>query len=111
MGGEEEGSKLSESLKVGLAVFVKLVGQVIQICKAIFDDFDPLGIKALRAIEEIHGASADHGIQCHQRSLMQASYSRPSLLLVGIPEGQYRIPIHSEVLNESRCDLTQTSLP
>jgi len=111
MGGDEEGSELSESLKVGLAVFVELVGQVIQICKAIFDDFDPLGIKSLRAIEEIHGASADHGIQCHQRSLMQASHSRPSLFLVEVPEGQNRIPIHSEVLNESRCDLTQTAPP
>ena len=111
MGGDEEGSELSEPLKVGLTVFVELVGQVIQICKAIFDDFDPLGIKSFRAIEEIHSASADHGIQCHQRSLVQASYVRPSLFFVEVPEGQHRIPIHSEVLNESRCDLTQTAPP
>jgi hypothetical protein len=111
MGGEEEDSKLSESLKIGLGVFVELVGQVIQICKAIFDDSDPLGIKSFRAIEEIHGTSAYDGIQRHQRSLMLASHSRPALFLVEVPERQHRIPIHSEVLNESRCDLTQNAPP
>lgn len=29
MGGNQEGSELSESLKVGLAVFIEFVGQVI----------------------------------------------------------------------------------
>jgi hypothetical protein len=86
MGGDEEGSKLSESLKIDSAVFVKLVGQGIQVCNTIFDDPDPLGIKPLRAIEEIHDASADHGIQRHQRSLVLVSHLRPPLLLMGFPE-------------------------
>ena len=73
MGGDEEGSELSEPLKVGPAVFIKLVGQVIQVRDTIFDDPDPLGIKPLRTVEEIHDASADHGIQCHQRPLVLAS--------------------------------------
>jgi hypothetical protein len=54
MDGDEEGAELSEPLKVGLAVFVKLIGQVIQVGDTIFDYPDPLGIKPLRAIEEIH---------------------------------------------------------
>lgn len=95
MSSDEEGSKLSESFKVGLAVFIKLVGQIVQICNAIFDDPDPLSIKALRAIEEIHNASADHGIQCHQRPLVLTSHLRPTRLFVGFPEGEHGIPIHT----------------
>jgi len=94
MSGDEESSEVSEPLKVGQAVFVKLAGQVIQICNTIFDDSDPLGIKTLRAIEEIHDASADHGVESHQLSLLLASHLRPSLFLVGFPERQHSIPIH-----------------
>jgi hypothetical protein len=94
MGGDEEGSELSESLKIGPAVFLKLVGQDIQVCNAIFDDADPLGIKPLRTIEKIHDTSADYGVQCHQRPLVVASHLRPPLLLVGFPERQHGIPIH-----------------
>jgi len=36
-GGEEEGSEVPEPLKVGPTVFSKLVGQVIQVGDAIFD--------------------------------------------------------------------------
>lgn len=86
MGSDEEGSKVSEPLKIRSTVFVKLVGKVIQVCNAIFDDPDPLGIKPLRTIEKIHDASADYRIQCHQRPLVRVSYLRPSLLLVGFPE-------------------------
>jgi len=95
MGSDEEGSKLSESFKVGLAVFIKLVGQIVQLCNAIFDDPDPLSIKALRTIEEIYDASADHGIQCHQRPLVLTSHLRPPHLLVGFPERQHGISIHT----------------
>jgi hypothetical protein len=62
MGGDEEGSEVSESLKVGQTVFVKLVDQAIQVCNTIFNDADSLGIKPLRAIEKIHNASANHSI-------------------------------------------------
>jgi hypothetical protein len=95
MGVDQEGSQVPEPLKVGPTAFVKLVGQVIQVGDTIFDDPEPLGIKPLRAIEEIHHASADHRIQCHQRTLMLASHLRPSLLLVGFPEGEHGIPIHA----------------
>ncbi len=105
MDGDEEGAELSEPLKVGLAVFVKLIGQVIQVRNTIFDYPDPLGIKPLRAIEEIHDASADHGIQRHQRPLVLASYVRPPFLLVGFPERQHSIPIHPA--NLQRTSLTQ----
>jgi hypothetical protein len=105
MGGDEESPEVSEALKVGQAVFVKLVSQVIQICNTIFDDSDPLGIKPIRAIEKIHDAPADHGIECHQRSLLLASHLRPPLLFVGFPERQYSIPIHIADLQRSR--LTQ----
>jgi hypothetical protein len=94
MGGDEEGSELSEPLKVGPAVFVKLAGQVIQVCHTIFKDTDPLGVKPLRAVEEIHDASADHGIQCHERSLKMAVHLRPPFFLVSCPEKQHSIPIH-----------------
>jgi hypothetical protein len=95
MGGDEEDSKLSESLKVKPTVFVKLVCQAIQVGDTIFDDGEPLDIKPFRTIEEIHHASADHRIQCHQRPLMRASHLRPAFLLVGFPERQHGIPIHS----------------
>jgi hypothetical protein len=101
MGGNEEGAEVPEPLKVGPTAFVKLVGQVIQVGDTIFDDPEPLGIKPLRTIEEIHHASADHRVQCHQRPLMPASYLRPSLLFVGFPEGQHDISIHPEVLYDS----------
>jgi hypothetical protein len=65
MGGDEEGSQVPEPLKVWPTAFFKLVGQVIQVGDTIFDDGEPLGIKSLSTIEEIHHASADHGIQCH----------------------------------------------
>jgi hypothetical protein len=51
MGADEEGSELSEPLKVGPAVFVKLVRQVVQVCDAIFKNPDTLGVEPLRAIE------------------------------------------------------------
>jgi len=86
MGGDEEGSKVSEPLKVGSTVFVKLVREGIQVSNTIFEDPDPLGIEPLRTIEEVHDASADHGVQSHQRSLLLASHLRPTLLLVGFPE-------------------------
>lgn len=105
MGGDEEGSEVPESLKVGPTVFVELVGQVIQVGDTIFDDPEPLGIKPIRTIEKIHDATADHGIQCHQRALILASHLRPPLLFVGFPEGQYDIPIHSADLQ--RFSLTQ----
>jgi hypothetical protein len=85
MGRNEEGSEVPEPLKVGPTDFIKFVGQVIEIGDTIFDDPEALRIKSLRTVEEIHNASADHGIQCHQRSLMLASHSRPPLLLVGFP--------------------------
>ena len=94
MGGDEEGSELSEPLKVGPAVFVKLAGQVIQVCNTIFEDADPLGVKSSRAVEEIHDASADHGIQCHERPLKLAIHLRPPLFLVSRPERQDSVPIH-----------------
>ena len=86
MGGDEEGSKVSEPFKVGPTVFVKLVREVIQVSNTIFEDPDPLGIKPLRTIEEVYDASADHGVQRHQRSLLLVSHVRPLLLLVGFPE-------------------------
>jgi hypothetical protein len=95
MAGDEEGSEVSESLKVGQTVFVKLVDQAIQVCNTIFNDADSLGIKPLRAIEEIHNAPANHSIQCHQRSLLLASNLRPPLILVSFPERQHGIPIHT----------------
>jgi len=101
MNRDEEGAELSEPLKVGLAVFVKIVGQVIQVCHTIFDDPNPLGIKPLGAIEKIHNTSADHSIQRHQRSLVLTSYLRPPLLLVGFPEGQHSISIHAADLQQS----------
>jgi hypothetical protein len=94
MGGDEEGSELTEPLKVGPAVFVKLAGQVIQVCHTIFKDADPLGVKPLRAVEEIHDASADHGIQCHERPLKMAVHLRPPFFLVSCPERQHSIPTH-----------------
>jgi hypothetical protein len=94
MGGNEESSKLSEPLKIGSAILVKLVSQVIQIRHTIFKDPDPLGIQSFRAIEEIHNTSADHGIQCHERSLELAFHLRPSLFLVSFPERQHSISIH-----------------
>jgi hypothetical protein len=94
MHGNQEGSELSESLKVGLAVFIEFVGQVIKVRNAIFDDSNSLGIKSLRAIEEIHDASADHSVQCHQRPFELAFHLRPPLRLVGFPERQHGIPIH-----------------
>jgi len=91
MGGDEDGSEVPEPLKVGPTTIIKLVGQVIQVGDTIFDDPEALGIKPLRTIEEIHHASADHCVQCHQRPLMLASHLRPSLLLVGFPEGQHML--------------------
>src|ERR1700704_3423122 len=99
MGGDEEGSEVPEPLKVGPTAFFKLVGEVIQVGDTIFDDGKPLGIKPIRTVEEIHHASADHRIQCHQRPLMLVSHLRPALLLVGFPEGQYGISIHSTDLH------------
>jgi len=98
LGGDEEGSEVPESLKVWPTAFFKFVGQVIQVGDTIFKDTDPLGVESFGAIEEIHHAPADHCIQGHQRSLMPVSHLRPSLLLVGFPEGQHDISIHPEVL-------------
>jgi hypothetical protein len=94
MSGDEESPEMSEPLKVGQAVFVKLAGQGIQICNTVFDDSDPLGIKPVRAIKEIYNASADHGVESHQLALLLASHLRPSFHLVGFPERQHSIPIH-----------------
>jgi hypothetical protein len=85
MGRNEESSEVPEPLKVGPTDFIKFLGQVIEVGDTIFDDPEALRIKSLRTVEEIHNASADHGIQCHQRPLMLASHSRPPLLLVGFP--------------------------
>ena len=101
---------MPEPLEVGLTAFFKLVSQIIQVGDTIFDDSDPLGIKPLGTIEEIHHASADHRIQCHQWPLMLASYSRPALLFVGFPEGQHGISIHPEVLYDSAFR-SSTNLP
>lgn len=98
LGGDEEGSEVPEPLKVWPTAFFKFVGQVIQIGDTIFEDRDPLGVKAFRAIEEIHHAPADHCIEGHQRSLVQVSHLRPSFLLVGFPEGQHDVSIHPEGL-------------
>jgi hypothetical protein len=87
LGGDEEGSEVPEPLKVWPTVLFKFVGQVIQVGDTIFEDPDPLGVKSFGTIEEIHHAPADHCIQGHQRSLMPVSHLRPSLLLVGFPEG------------------------
>jgi hypothetical protein len=101
MGGDEERSQMPEPLKVGPTAFFKLAGQVIQVGDTIFDDGEPLGIKPLRTIEEIHHASADHRIQSHQRPLILVSHLRPTLLFVSFPERQHGIPIHPEVLYDS----------
>jgi hypothetical protein len=87
MGAHEDGTEVAESLKIGPAVFVKLVGQAIEIGNTIFEDHEALGIKAFRTIEEIHHTSTDHRIQRHQRPLMLAFHVRPLCLLVGFPEG------------------------
>jgi hypothetical protein len=65
VGRDEKGPEAPEPVKVGLTIFVQFVGQAIEICNAIFDDPDPLGIESFRAIEEVHDASADHCIQRH----------------------------------------------
>jgi hypothetical protein len=72
MGIDEKGSEVPESMKVWPTAFFKLVGQVIQIGDTIFDDTETLGIETLRAVEEIDDASADYGIQSHQRPLVLA---------------------------------------
>lgn len=101
MGGEEDGSEAPEPLKVGPTVFVKLAGQVVQLCDTIFEDPESLGIKSRRTIEEMYHASADHRIQCHQRSFMLASHVGPRFFLVSFPDGQDGILIHSEISNDS----------
>lgn len=78
---------MPESLEVGLTAFFKLVSQAIQVGDTIFNDPDPLGIKPIGAIEEIHHASTDHRIQCHQWPLKLASHLRPAFFLVDLPEG------------------------
>jgi hypothetical protein len=98
LGSDEESSELPEPLKVWTTALFKLVVQVVQVGDTIFEDPDPLGIKSLGTIEEIHHASADHCIQGHQRSLVLVSHLRPSFLLVGFPKGQHDISIHPEVL-------------
>lgn len=65
MSVDEESSKVSEPLKVGATVFVKLTNQVVQVGNTIFNDPDSLSIESLRAIEKINDAPADHGIQGH----------------------------------------------
>jgi hypothetical protein len=87
MGAHEGGTEVPESLKIGPAIFFKLVGQAIEIGNAIFEDHEALGIKALWTIEEIHHTSTDHRVQGHQRPLMLAFHVRPLCLLVGFPEG------------------------
>jgi len=98
LGGDEKGAEVPEPLKVWPTAFFKFVGQGIEIGDTIFKNPDPLGIKPFGALEEIHDASTDHGIQGHQRSLVPVSHVRPSFLFVGFPEGQYNISIHPEVL-------------
>ena len=61
-GAHEDGTEVSKSLKIGPAIFVKLAGQAIEIGNAIFEDHEALGIKAFRAIEEIHHTSTDYRI-------------------------------------------------
>jgi len=97
-GGDEEGSEVPESLKVWPTAFFKFVGHVIQVGDTIFEDSNPPGIKSFGTIEEIHHAPTDHCIQGHQWSLVPVSHMRPSFLLVGFPEGQHNISIHSEFL-------------
>jgi hypothetical protein len=87
MGAHEDGTEVPESLEIGPTIFVKLVGQAIEIGNAIFEDHEALGIKAFWTIEEIHHTSTDHRIQRHQRSLMLAFHVRPLCLLMGFPEG------------------------
>ena len=86
VGRNEEGSEAPEPVKVGPTIFVQFVGQAIEICNAILDDPDPLGIKSLRAIEEVHDASTDHCIQSHQWPLVLVSHLRPPFIFVGFPE-------------------------
>jgi hypothetical protein len=86
MGRDEKGPEAPEPVKVGPTIFVQFVGQAIEICNAILDDPDPLGIKSLRAIEEVHDASADYRIQCHQWPLVPVSHLRPPFTFVGFPE-------------------------
>jgi len=97
LGGDEEGSEVPEPLEVWPTAFFKFVGQVIEVGDTIFEDPDPLGIKSCRTIEKIQHAPADHSIEGHQRSLVPVSHLRPSLLLVGFPEGQHDISIHPKV--------------
>jgi hypothetical protein len=86
MGRDEKGSEAPEPVKVGPTIFVQFVGQAIEICNAILDDSDPLGIKSLRTIEEVHNASADYCIQRHQWPLVLVSHLRPPFIFVGFPE-------------------------
>ena len=87
MGAHEDGTEVTESLKIGPAIFVKLVGQAIEIGNTIFENHEALGIKAFRTIEEIHYTSTDHRIQRHQRPLMLALHVRPLCLPCGLPRG------------------------
>ena len=86
MGRDEKGPEAPEPVKVGPTIFIQFVGQAIEIGNAILDDPDPLGIKSLRTIEEVHDASADYCIQCHQWPLVPVSHLRPPFFFVGLPE-------------------------
>jgi hypothetical protein len=94
---------MPEPSKVGATAFFKLIGEAIQVGDTIFEDPYPLSIKTFRAIEIVHHASTDHGIQCHQWPLMLALHVRPSLFLVSFPEGHHGISAHFEIPFDSAC--------
>lgn len=77
---------MPEALKIWPTIFFKVVGQVIQVRDTIFDDSESLRIKTVRTVKEIYDASADYGVQCHQRPFILACHSGPPLLLMGFPE-------------------------
>jgi len=93
-GGDEEGSEVPETLKIGPAFFVQFIGQAVQVGDTIFEDIDSLGIEPFRTIKEIYNTSADHRIKGHEWTFILALHVRPSVILMCVPKRPHRILIH-----------------
>jgi hypothetical protein len=82
---EEQGTQLTETLKVGTTILLELMFYGLEVAQTVTDDRAALLVESFLAVQEIDDAAADHRVECHQRSLKVGRDARPAVLLMRFP--------------------------
>jgi len=84
-------------MKIWTALIFDLYLKRFKVRKAIADNRTTLLIESVLAVEKVHNAAADDGVQSHQGPLMPAREVRPIIALVDFPKLDHRFPIHATI--------------